>query len=80
MRNIGVGAKMNKENKEPLGRISITLAILSLLFFPPILGLAGLITSIIGLSNQEGQKALIGLILSLTLPWIGMLLSIIVFL
>ena len=69
----------NKAEKEKvnLGTLSIIFACVSLIFLPPVFGIAGFILGIIGITKGEGATAIVGLILSCILPIIGMIIGMI---
>ena len=69
---------MAEKKKTPLGILSIIFACISLIFFPPIFGLAGFILGIIGITKGEGRTATAGLILNCIFPIIGMIIGAIV--
>ncbi len=67
--------KNKKKNSRTLGTLSIIFACVSLMFLPPVFGIAGFILGIIGITKGEGAVAIVGLILSCILPIIGMILG-----
>jgi uncharacterized membrane protein len=68
-----IAKERNEWKKGNNGQLSITFAVISLLFLPPIFGLIGIILGIIGITKDEGTVAIVGLVLSFIFPIIGMI-------
>jgi predicted RNA-binding Zn-ribbon protein involved in translation (DUF1610 family) len=68
-----IETQLNKVKKENLGNLSIIFAFLSLLILPPFLGVVAFVLGIIAIAKGDTTKGIIGLILSMILPWFGMI-------
>lgn len=65
--------------KQTLGTLSVVFACLSLFILPPLFGLAGFVIGLVGVCKREGANSIVGLVLSIVFPPIGMLLGLLFF-
>jgi len=68
---------MSKEKKKSKvwGTLSIVMACVSLILFPPLFALLGVIFGAVGIAKEEGGLPIAGIILSLVFGTIGMVIG-----